>query len=201
MATHWMKVIPPFYHAVHGALNPVGDVPLGTNQQRPGNPYNPFVGATTGRGRQNGFQLICAVDANDGKVTGVELPDVRATSQGDGLLAMRVRIRAEAFDKHIVNLTIVSFCVNPLCRLLSLMSEQARPDAICAEVATLLRARRVEKGLTTTEVARRAGLSQQMVSYVEKRARKPTLDTLFRMAQAMEIDLWPLVKDAEERAK
>jgi len=81
------------------------------------------------------------------------------------------------------------------------MSEQARPEAICAEVATLLRARRVEKGLTTTEVARRAGLSQQMVSYVEKRTRNPTLDTLLRISDAMDLDLPNLLRAAKKNAR
>lgn len=81
------------------------------------------------------------------------------------------------------------------------MSEQARPEAICSEVATLIRASRLEKGLTTTEVARRAGLSQQMVSYVEKRARKPTLDTLLRISDAMDLDLPNLLRAAKKNAR
>lgn len=81
------------------------------------------------------------------------------------------------------------------------MSEQARLEAICSEVATLLRARRVEKGLTTTEVARRAGLSQQMVSYVEKRVRNPTLDTLLRISDALDTDLPNLLRAAKKNAR
>ncbi len=43
-----------------------------------------------------------------------------------------------------------------------------------------------------TEVATRAGLSQQMVSYVERGLRSPTLDTLVRIADAIEIELGEL---------
>jgi transcriptional regulator with XRE-family HTH domain len=44
-------------------------------------------------------------------------------------------------------------------------------------------------------VAERAGLSQQMVSYVERGMRNPTLETLLRMAEALEIDLWVVLRD------
>lgn len=36
-----------------------------------------------------------------------------------------------------------------------------------------------------------------MVSRVEHGLRKPTLDTLLRIACAMGIELWPLIKEAE----
>ena len=45
-------------------------------------------------------------------------------------------------------------------------------------------------------VAERAGLSQQMVSYVEREIRRPTLETALRMAAALEVDLGDLVKQA-----
>lgn len=46
-------------------------------------------------------------------------------------------------------------------------------------------------------LAERAGLSQQMVSYVERELRTPTLETLLRLAAALEVDLWKLIKQAE----
>lgn len=45
-------------------------------------------------------------------------------------------------------------------------------------------------------LAERAGLSQPMVSYVEREMRKPTLDTLLRIADAMEIDLVDILRQA-----
>jgi transcriptional regulator with XRE-family HTH domain len=39
------------------------------------------------------------------------------------------------------------------------------------------------------DIAAQAGLSHTMVSRVEKRERMPTIDTLLRMAAALEIDL------------
>ena len=72
---------------------------------------------------------------------------------------------------------------------------------ICAKVAQKLRQEREKRGLSMNRLAARAGLSQQMVSYVERQMRNPTLETLLRMARAMGMDLWPLIKKAEkERA-
>ncbi len=50
-------------------------------------------------------------------------------------------------------------------------------------------------------VAERAGLSQQMVSYVERGMRNPTLDTLLRMAAAIEVDLPTIIRQAQRTHK
>jgi len=49
-------------------------------------------------------------------------------------------------------------------------------------------------------VAERAGLSQQMVSYVEREMRSPTLETLLRITAAMKIDLAKVLKMAQKAA-
>ena len=67
-----------------------------------------------------------------------------------------------------------------------------------AEVARLLREERTRRELSLNELAKRAGLSQQMVSYVEREMRAPTLDTLLRLADALEIDLWKLIRKASK---
>ena len=48
-----------------------------------------------------------------------------------------------------------------------------------------------------TVLAERAGLSQQMVSYVERGMRNPGLDTLLRLTDALDIDLAELIKQAQ----
>ena len=47
-----------------------------------------------------------------------------------------------------------------------------------------------------TRLAEKSGLSQPMVSYVERGMRNPTLDTLLRIAIALDVDLWRLLKQA-----
>ena len=46
------------------------------------------------------------------------------------------------------------------------------------------------------EVATRSGLSHTMVMRVEKKERLPTIDTLLRIAGALDVDLWKLLRDA-----
>jgi transcriptional regulator with XRE-family HTH domain len=51
-----------------------------------------------------------------------------------------------------------------------------------------------------TVLADRAGLSQAMISFVERDLRNPTLDTLLRMAAVLEVDLADVIKRATKTA-
>ena len=75
-----------------------------------------------------------------------------------------------------------------------------KPEIVGSSVVRLLREKRVAKGLSMYAVAKRARLSHSMISRVEHEQRRPTLDTLLRITEAMEIDLWPLLKIAEQKA-
>ncbi len=75
-----------------------------------------------------------------------------------------------------------------------------KPDIICSSVVRLLRKKREALGLSMNSVAIKAKLSHTMVSRVERELRRPTLDTLLRITEAMGIDLWPLIKEAEKNA-
>jgi transcriptional regulator with XRE-family HTH domain len=74
-------------------------------------------------------------------------------------------------------------------------------QAVCARVAEILRQERVKRGVSMNETAARAGLSQQMVSYVERQMRNPTLETLLRIAAALEIDFVDVMRRAMKPAK
>jgi transcriptional regulator with XRE-family HTH domain len=73
-------------------------------------------------------------------------------------------------------------------------------QAVCSRVAKILRQHRERLGLSMNAVAERAGLSQQMISYVEREMRNPTLETLLRMSAAMEIDFAEVVRQANKSA-
>jgi transcriptional regulator with XRE-family HTH domain len=75
--------------------------------------------------------------------------------------------------------------------------QQKHVDTFCSEVAAILQTERETRGLSMSAVAERGGLSQQMVSYVERGMRKPTLDTLVRMAHGLEIDLSDVLARAQ----
>ncbi|HZL13089.1 MAG TPA: helix-turn-helix transcriptional regulator [Verrucomicrobiae bacterium] len=62
-------------------------------------------------------------------------------------------------------------------------------EAIAANVVRLLREEREKRGLSMNAVAQRSGLSHSIVSLIERDLRNPTLDTLLRIAEAIEIDL------------
>lgn len=76
------------------------------------------------------------------------------------------------------------------------MRDDSTREAICRRVAELLREARRKRQLSMTTVAERAGLSQQMVSYVERGMRQPTLDTLLRLERALGIDLAAVLQAA-----
>ena len=72
---------------------------------------------------------------------------------------------------------------------------------ICSQVARLLREERQKRNLSLNVLAERAGLSRQMVSYVEQQERNPTLDTLLRLAAALDLKLEDLIKRARVTAE
>lgn len=76
------------------------------------------------------------------------------------------------------------------------MASDKSQQAVCAKVAKILRSERERSGLSMNEVAQRAGLSQQMVSYVERGMRNPTLETLLRISTALNVHLDEVIKRA-----
>lgn len=74
-------------------------------------------------------------------------------------------------------------------------------QAVASHVAKILRAEREKQGLSLSKVAERAGLSYQMISYVEREMASPTLETLLRITTAMDISLAEVIRQAEIRTK
>lgn len=61
----------------------------------------------------------------------------------------------------------------------------------------LLCRRREELDFSMSYLAERAGLSQQTISYIERGLRDPSVDSLLRIAEAMEVDASELLLEAE----
>ena len=76
------------------------------------------------------------------------------------------------------------------------MSSEKVRKVVCSRVAAILREERERRGISMTALAERAGLSQQMVSYVEREMRNPTLDTLLRITAVLGIELSQVVARA-----
>ena len=67
------------------------------------------------------------------------------------------------------------------------MASKDYQPAIATHVAAILREEREKRSLSMNALAERAGLSQQMVSYVERDMRNPSLDTLLRICGALKL--------------
>jgi transcriptional regulator with XRE-family HTH domain len=72
-----------------------------------------------------------------------------------------------------------------------------RSEIVGTEAIRLLREKREALGLSMNGVAADAGLSHTMISRVERGLRQPTLDTVLRIAGAIGVEFWPLLRTAE----
>ena len=78
------------------------------------------------------------------------------------------------------------------------MSADNNRQRVCSHVARVLREKREKRGLSMRELASKAGLSQAMISFVERELRKPTLDTLLRITHVLDVDLADVLREAQE---
>jgi transcriptional regulator with XRE-family HTH domain len=67
---------------------------------------------------------------------------------------------------------------------------------MCSHVARLIREERQRQNLSLNALAARAGLSRQMVTFVEKEERNPSLDTVLRLSSALGIKFEELLMQA-----
>ena len=67
-------------------------------------------------------------------------------------------------------------------------------------IIRLLREERKRQGLSKYVVEQRAGVSQQMIGYVERGLRKPSLETALRIADGVGLDLSDVIKKARSAA-
>jgi DNA-binding XRE family transcriptional regulator len=74
-------------------------------------------------------------------------------------------------------------------------------EAIQTQVARLLREARLGRELSLKQLAEKAGLSRQMVSYVEQEKRNPSLDVLLRISEVLQIKLEDLIRRARASAR
>lgn len=72
--------------------------------------------------------------------------------------------------------------------------------AMHVHLAVRIRRERERQGLSMLAVAERAGLSQQMVSYLERGMRNPSLDTLIRVCEVLTLDLSALIAEAARKS-
>ncbi len=69
---------------------------------------------------------------------------------------------------------------------------------ICARVMQLLKEQRELRGISGSQLAERSGLNQSAISLLDRGKRKPTLDTLVRIAAVLEIELGNVLLQAAQ---
>lgn len=73
------------------------------------------------------------------------------------------------------------------------MARRTRPQTIEEVVRARLRSLRSARGLTQEQLCERAGISVDAVNRIENGSRVPTITTLARLAEALEVELAELV--------
>ena len=77
------------------------------------------------------------------------------------------------------------------------MPEPKYYEAVRTEVIRLLREERLRRKLSNYAVAQNSGVSESMLSLVERGLRNPTLELLLRIADGIGADLPDLIKQAQ----
>jgi len=73
-----------------------------------------------------------------------------------------------------------------------------KAQAICVKAVALLKVERERRKLSKYYIAQESGLSPQMIGYVERGDRNPTLETVLRMAEAMGVKMEDLISKARK---
>lgn len=81
------------------------------------------------------------------------------------------------------------------------MLRHGQSEAICREVVRLLRAERKRRGLSRYAHSQKSGVSESMLSLVERGLRNPSLEVLLSMADGLEANLPDLLIQAMKTVK
>jgi DNA-binding XRE family transcriptional regulator len=171
---------------------------LGKHERFARNPHNSFVWSTTGRGRQLSGRSG-NVRADDGKVAVIEFPNIGTAVTAGRFSSTSMGIGAKSFNKvHGLYVTVVLYPVNSVHAYFWGVKADKLYTELCERIIRLLREERKRQGLSKYAVEQRAGISQQMVGYVERGLRKPSLETILRMADGLGVDLSDIIKQARK---
>ena len=77
------------------------------------------------------------------------------------------------------------------------MPKNGHHEAVCVEIIRLLREERKQRGLSNYSIAQKSGVSQSMISLVERGLRNPSMELMLRLADGVGADLPALIKKAQ----
>lgn len=141
------------------------------------------------------------VDSDNRKITVLQFENVRTIAQGRGLSSAFVRVRAESSSNHTQTATLVACIVKLILRYGAPMAPENLREHINATVARLLREEREKRGMSKNMLSQKSGLSRQTITFIEEEQRKPTLDSLLRMTEALGFDIEDIIRRARKLAK
>ena len=81
------------------------------------------------------------------------------------------------------------------------MQKVAHYQAVCAEIIRLLREERKRRNLSNYAVSQKSGVSESMLSLVERGLRNPTMELMLRIADGIGADLPAVIKQAQKKRK
>jgi transcriptional regulator with XRE-family HTH domain len=74
------------------------------------------------------------------------------------------------------------------------------PEYISSEIARLLKEEREKQNISLNLLAQKAGVNRQSVAFIEQGLRNPTLNTLFRLTLALEVEPEDIIGRARKLA-
>lgn len=77
------------------------------------------------------------------------------------------------------------------------MLELKHYEAVRIEVIRLLREERLRRKLSNYAIAQNSGVSESMLSLIERGLRNPTMELMLRIADAIGVDLADVMKQAQ----
>ena len=78
--------------------------------------------------------------------------------------------------------------------------KEANPDAISIDVGLRLRTLRKERNLSIRALARQSGISANALSMIERGRSSPSVSTLYKVTQALEISITTFFEEQDERS-
>lgn len=80
------------------------------------------------------------------------------------------------------------------------MSLSKNNHQLCVEIARLLREERERRELSVYAIAKKSGLTQQAIAFIENDERVPSLETALHIADAIGVKLEDVIKQARKRS-
>jgi len=187
-------------HPLPSSLCLYRDFRSGQNERLPRNADNPLIRSAGSTQDQPRRSLLRDVLADDGEITAFHFQNVRASPERWGQGTVCVRIGSDSSNEHGRTFDYSQNAVNIFFFYYLRVPKPSTREAILSNVVLALREERLRKKLSMNALAKGSGLHVSMISLVEREMRNPTLDALLRIAQALDVDLWKLLRDATKKA-